>query len=53
MLPFYHDEKTEDTKFVIKEKEYDLKEKPDDGCYCYGFYFDGAKWSRDKGVRYI
>jgi hypothetical protein len=50
MLPFYHDEKHEDTKFTIKEKEYDFKQKPDDGCYCYGFFFDGAKWSREKGV---
>lgn len=28
-------------------KEYDLNKKPDDGCYIYGFYIEGARWNSD------
>ena len=28
-------------------KEYDLEQKPEDGCYIYGFYIEGARWNSD------
>ena len=28
-------------------KEYDLEKKPEDGCYIYGFYIEGARWNSD------
>lgn len=27
--------------------EYDLTKKPDDGCYIYGFYIEGARWNSE------
>ena len=29
-------------------KEYDLTKKPEDGCYIYGFYIEGARWNSDS-----
>jgi dynein heavy chain len=28
-------------------KEYDLSQKPEDGCYIYGFYIEGARWNSE------
>jgi dynein heavy chain len=28
-------------------KEYDLTQKPEDGCYIYGFYIEGARWNSE------
>ena len=26
----------------------DIKEKPEEGCYIYGMYLEGAKWNAKK-----
>jgi dynein heavy chain len=28
--------------------EYDLTQKPEDGCYIYGFYIEGARWNTES-----
>jgi hypothetical protein len=33
------------------EEEYDMTQKPEDGCYIYGFFIEGASWN--KGNFYL
>lgn len=36
---------------VIDEKSYtDITEKPEDGCYVYGIYLEGARWDNKKHI---
>jgi dynein heavy chain len=28
--------------------DYDMTKKPEDGCYIYGFYIEGASWNNNK-----
>jgi len=32
----------------LDEEPSDVKEKPADGCYVYGLFLEGARWSRGK-----
>jgi dynein heavy chain len=36
-------------EFEVLDKDHtDIKEKPEDGCYVYGIFIEGARWSREK-----
>lgn len=37
-------------RFIIRDdiKYTEVTEKPTDGCYCYGMYLEGCKWSYDN-----
>jgi len=31
-----------------KDPNYDITTPPENGCYCYGLYLEGAKWNDDE-----
>lgn len=35
--------------FVVLPKTHDFSKAPDDGCYVYGLFLDGARWNEEKG----
>jgi dynein heavy chain len=36
---------TFDFKVIPEDsKDYDVNKSPEDGCYIFGLYFDGARW---------
>jgi dynein heavy chain len=42
------DEICYDFEIMSNSKEYDMTKKPEDGCYIYGFYIEGASWNYGK-----
>ena len=39
------DELEYDFEILSDEKKYDFTNKPEDGCYLYGFYIEGGSWN--------
>ena len=35
---------------MTNEKEYNLNQKPEDGCYLYGFYLEGGSWNYNDKI---
>jgi hypothetical protein len=33
---------------MSKQENYDMTKKPEDGCYIYGFFIEGASWNSGK-----
>jgi dynein heavy chain len=42
------DELKYDFTIMTKLEDYNLNERPEDGCYIYGFYIEGARWDSGK-----
>lgn len=36
-----------DFEFCDKLQVSDIKQKPEDGCFVYGMYFEGAQWNKE------
>ncbi len=39
-----------DFKFLDHLTEKDISEKPEDGCYIHGMFFEGGQWDSDKHI---
>jgi len=37
-----------ESHFLDDKTYHDIKEKPEDGCYIYGIYLEGARWDNKK-----
>ena len=35
---------------MSKQENYDMTKKPEDGCYIYGFFIEGASWNSELSL---
>jgi hypothetical protein len=51
MLPIYHSRRNKQNEvFYFDQEQINLNAGAEDGCFVYGLYFDGAKWSSSRNV---